>query len=114
MVMRNFDKEEENSFDEISISSTGNLGEVFKESIEVIKILAQNRLNDKEREWIREKSFHLHAPKGSIPKDGPSAGIGIYSALMSLVKGKALPKSLAMTGELTTLGETIPIGIRFT
>jgi len=83
----------------------------MKESLDVVKIAAfnyakQNGLSDK---WESEK-FHLHVPQGAIPKDGPSAGTSIFSALMSIMTNQPVAENLAMTGEITTLGEVISIG----
>lgn len=57
-----------------------------------------------------KNSFHLHVPMGAIPKDGPSAGISLFSAMVSIATQKPVIASIAMTGELTTLGEVISIG----
>lgn len=93
------------------LTHTGRLGEVMKESVEVVKIavfnfLVQNSLAPD----FDKNSYHLHVPMGAIPKDGPSAGISLFSALTSIAINKPVVASIAMTGEITTLGEVIAIG----
>lgn len=91
---------------------TGNLGDVMKESattaMSFIKANAKQLGVDIEK--INKQDYHLHVPAGGIPKDGPSAGITILSALVSLLKGKRLKPRLAMTGEITLRGKVLPVG----
>jgi ATP-dependent Lon protease len=93
------------------LTHTGRLGEVMKESVEVVKIAVFNFLmkNNLAKDFDKN-SYHLHVPMGAIPKDGPSAGISLFSALVSIAIEKPMVPSIAMTGEITTLGEVISIG----
>lgn len=92
---------------------TGQLGDVMKESASIAwfwvrHFAAEKRLVDSE--WFETRAVHLHVPEGATPKDGPSAGITMASALLSLVTGKTLRPRLAMTGELSLTGDVLPIG----
>ena len=94
------------------LTLTGNLGAVMKESailaLEYIKAHA-NELNIKET--IFEKwNIHIHVPQGAIPKDGPSAGITMFTSLVSAFTQRKVKKSLAMTGEITLRGKVLPVG----
>lgn len=93
------------------LTHTGRLGEVMKESVEVVKIAVFNFLvkNNLAKDFDKN-SYHLHVPMGAIPKDGPSAGISLFAALVSIAIEKPVIPSIAMTGEITTLGEVISIG----
>ena len=83
----------------------------MKESVEVVKIAVFNYLtHNKIAKDFDKDSYHLHVPMGAIPKDGPSAGISLFAALVSIVTNKPILENLAMTGEITTLGEVIAIG----
>lgn len=94
------------------LTLTGNLGEVMKESailaLEFIKANARE-LGVKE-EKIAETNVHVHVPEGAIPKDGPSAGITMITAMVSAFTGKLPVKSFAMTGEITLRGKLLPVG----
>lgn len=94
-----------------SFTTTGRLGEVFAESVEVVKIAVFNFLHNQgiAKDFDKD-SYHLHVPMGATPKDGPSAGVSLFSALVSSATGKPVAANLAMTGEITTLGEVISIG----
>lgn len=83
----------------------------MKESVEVVKIAVFNFLvqNNISKDFDKN-NYHLHVPMGAIPKDGPSAGLSLFSALVSIAIHKPVLKNLAMTGEITTLGEVIAIG----
>jgi ATP-dependent Lon protease len=93
------------------LTHTGRLGEVMKESVEVVKIAVFNFLtkNNLAKDFDKN-SYHLHVPMGAIPKDGPSAGLSLFSARVSLAIEKPVIPTIAMTGEITTLGEVISIG----
>jgi ATP-dependent Lon protease len=95
-----------------SLSLTGKLGEVMKESANAaLSYLRANAENFKMEEGFHEKyDTHVHVPAGAIPKDGPSAGITMFSALYSLFSGKMLKDNLAMTGEITLRGMVLPVG----
>lgn len=94
-----------------TLTHTGRLGETMKESVEVVKIAAFNFLVQNQLAPDFDKnSYHLHVPMGAIPKDGPSAGVSLFAALTSIAVGKPVVESIAMTGEITTLGEVIAIG----
>ena len=83
----------------------------MKESLEVVKVAVFNYLKEKNlNQSFDKEAYHLHVPMGSTPKDGPSAGISLFAALVSIVMNKPLEANLAMTGEITTLGEVISIG----
>jgi len=91
---------------------TGQLGDVMKESAEIAYsyIVSQSELFDVDQNFFKKAFIHLHVPAGATPKDGPSAGITMASSLLSLAKGQALDKEIAMTGELTLTGQVLPVG----
>ena len=91
---------------------TGQVGEVMKESVSIAMdyLKSRSELFGLDLEKIAKRDLHIHFPAGAVPKDGPSAGITVASALLSLFLGKRCPKDLAMTGELTVVGEVLPIG----
>jgi ATP-dependent Lon protease len=88
---------------------TGNLGNVMKESVTIAMTLCKNLCQDKE-EFFKTHDFHIHAPEGAIPKDGPSAGVAILTSLCSVVTGKPVRNDVAMTGEITLNGKVLAIG----
>ncbi len=94
------------------LTLTGNLGDVMKESatlaLEYIKSHAEELGIDPA--IIDERSAHIHVPEGAIPKDGPSAGIAILTALVSAMTGRKVRSKIAMTGEITLRGKLLPVG----
>ena len=88
---------------------TGQLGDVMKESAKISLSLLKSRLPVNTVPF-KEKDLHIHVPSGSVPKDGPSAGIALFTALASLVTGIPVNGNLAMTGEITLRGMVLPIG----
>lgn len=91
---------------------TGNLGEVMKESASTALsyLKAHSEEIGVEKGTLEQNDIHIHIPEGAIPKDGPSAGITILSALASLLTGKPLRRLTAMTGEITLRGKVLPVG----
>lgn len=91
---------------------TGKLGEVMRESAEIAYsfISSHARSFGAAPEVFEKGLIHLHVPEGATPKDGPSAGIAMATALISMARGEPLPRPLAMTGELTLTGVVLPVG----
>jgi ATP-dependent Lon protease len=91
---------------------TGQLGEVMKESAQAALSLAKGRAADLgvAPEVIEKSDIHVHVPAGATPKDGPSAGVAMFTALVSLLTGRAVKSDLAMTGEISLRGLVLPIG----
>ena len=85
---------------------TGQLGEVMKESAQAALTLARNYLGDS----FGKTDLHIHVPAGATPKDGPSAGVAMFLALISLLTGKPIRPDVAMTGEISLRGLVLPIG----
>ena len=94
------------------LSMTGNLGDVMKESatlaLEYIKSHAKEIGIDEK--VFEENDIHVHVPAGAVPKDGPSAGITMVTALVSSLTGRRVKKAIAMTGEITLRGKVLPVG----
>jgi len=94
-----------------NLKLTGSLGDVMKESVEAaMSWLRSNALSLKVPQSAFDAEFHLHVPAGAIPKDGPSAGVTMVTALASIVTGKYVDARLAMTGEITLRGKVLPVG----
>ena len=91
---------------------TGQLGDVMKESAQAALTYlrsASDRLGV-DPEFFQKHDIHVHVPAGAVPKDGPSAGVAISVALASMVTGRAVDPSVAMTGEVTLTGQVLPVG----
>jgi ATP-dependent Lon protease len=91
---------------------TGSLGDVMKESVEAARsvVRARSRRLGVSDEAFEKKDIHIHVPEGATPKDGPSAGIAMTTALVSVLTGIPVRADVAMTGEITLRGEVLPIG----
>ena len=88
---------------------TGQLGDVMKESVQIALSLVKS-MYPKECKVFEDHDLHIHVPAGAVPKDGPSAGITLTTALASLVTGRAVDTDIAMTGEVSLRGGVMPIG----
>lgn len=88
---------------------TGQLGDVMKESVQIALTLVRS-LYPKESRVLDDHDLHVHVPAGAVPKDGPSAGITLTTALASLITGKTVDTCCAMTGEVSLRGGVMPIG----
>jgi ATP-dependent Lon protease len=92
------------------LTITGQLGDVMKESAQAAMSYVRGHADGLPEDWFAHHDIHIHVPAGAIPKDGPSAGITMATALMSLVTGHPVRDDVAMTGELTLTGQVLPIG----
>ena len=88
---------------------TGQLGDVMKESVQIAVTLVKSMFPEK-ADLFSQNDLHIHVPAGAVPKDGPSAGVTIATALASLVTGRAVSPEVAMTGEISLRGAVLPIG----
>jgi ATP-dependent Lon protease len=96
------------------LTITGQLGEVMKESAQAALSWVRRNLDrlapDLPEDWFANHDIHIHVPAGAVPKDGPSAGVAMATALASLVSGRPVSNDVAMTGEVTLTGQVLPIG----
>ena len=95
-----------------NVTLTGHIGEVMKESVQAALSLVRSRDGEigVKPEDFRDMDIHVHVPAGAVPKDGPSAGIAMFTALASLFTNKPVRPDVAMTGEITLRGLILPIG----
>ena len=96
-----------------TLKLTGQMGEVMTESAAIAWSYVKKKAaaeNLKTRKFFKQREFHLHIPAGAIPKDGPSAGVTMATALYSLLSGRKAKHKLAMTGELSLVGKVLPVG----
>jgi ATP-dependent Lon protease len=91
---------------------TGQLGDVMRESAQAALSWVRGHASDLglEEDWFAHRDVHIHVPAGAVPKDGPSAGIAMATALSSLAMGRPVSEEVAMTGEITLTGQVLPIG----
>jgi ATP-dependent Lon protease len=96
------------------LTITGQLGDVMRESAEAALTYVRRHIDrlapELEDDWFANHDIHVHVPAGAVPKDGPSAGVAMVTALASLVSGRPVRNDVAMTGEITLTGQVLPIG----
>lgn len=97
-----------------NLKLTGQMGEIMTESAAIAWTYVKKKYAEQhpkmDQKWFKDQDFHLHIPAGSIPKDGPSAGVTMASALYSLLIQRKTKHKLAMTGELSLVGKVLPVG----
>jgi ATP-dependent Lon protease len=93
------------------LTLTGQLGDVMKESAQIGLSYVRSHAKDLDiAPDFEEKAIHVHVPAGAVPKDGPSAGVTMVTALVSLLSGRPVKSTVGMTGEVTLQGKVLPIG----
>jgi len=97
---------------ERGLTLTGQLGDVMKESAQIALSYVEAHAAELgiDRERMNGGRYHVHVPAGAIPKDGPSAGIAMFTALVSLLSDRKVKDTVGMTGEITLQGKVLPIG----
>jgi ATP-dependent Lon protease len=97
-----------------NLTITGQLGDVMRESAQAalswVRAHANQIAPDLPDDWFAKNDLHVHVPAGAVPKDGPSAGVAMATALSSLIRGRPVRNDVAMTGEITLTGQVLPIG----
>jgi ATP-dependent Lon protease len=96
---------------ESGLTLTGQLGDVMKESAEIARSYVRSHADELGLDGgAAEQRVHVHVPAGAVPKDGPSAGVTMTTALVSLLSGRPVRSTVGMTGEVTLQGKVLPIG----
>ena len=96
------------------LTITGQLGDVMRESAQAalscVRGHATELAPELPEDWFATNDIHVHVPAGAVPKDGPSAGVAMATALASLISGRPVSGDVAMTGEVTLTGQVLPVG----
>ena len=96
------------------LTITGQLGDVMRESAQAALSWVRGHAAELEpgiaEDWFATHDVHLHVPAGAVPKDGPSAGVAMTTALVSLIRDRPVSGDVAMTGEITLTGQVLPVG----